>query len=321
VNETITSQVQNIYIDTNALRALNFQTHITPLLHASKQGVIKLYLCEAVLWERARQYYENEKDRLITVSSTLPKIVAWFKTVFEEHGVKIIDTPSSDIENIKNLLEDKNRYFKAENVNDQRDALIFSVALSTLAKHDTLILCEEHNLSNAFEQEGYIVRKDTKRCIEEITANITAPRIITPDIQRLDDKQVSLALSPNFKNFIEAADHQYLIYKRELPVLTEDLSTKLHNMQTLDIEVRKKVLGYAQWFSPVSKEELKRLLETGLYKDGLIENSAQRLLLEELLVDTGNHWLPNTNNQVTKHIFEQAMSAVMPEILEIIGAT
>ena len=59
------------------------------------------------------------------------------------------------------------------------------------------------------------------------------------------------------------------------------------------------------------------LLEPRRYGKEQIESNAQRLKQENLLIETENHWLTNTQNAEVKEICEQAMSVVMPEILEI----
>jgi len=310
----------DVYIDTNALRSLNFRTHISRLLFASKSGKIKLRLCELVLWERARQYFEMEsdRDRLIIVTADLPKVVAWFKKVFEEHGAEIIETELAHVDDGHVVLSEDTKYFRIGNGNDRRDALIFAVGRLALRQENALILCQEKLLSAAFEQEGYRVRGDAKQYVEEITADLEVPQLIRPDIALIDDYNVRNALSQYAREFLRTSDDAFMQYERALPAVTDLLVARLAHIQGLDQEVRQKILGYASWFDPVSKEDLGRLL-SNRYALELIENNAQRLCQDGLLVEAGAYWLINGADGEAKEVGAQAMGSVMPEILEITG--
>jgi hypothetical protein len=311
---------QNVYIDTNALRSLNFRAHIAPLLFAAQTGLIRLSLCETVLWERARQYHEMEatKDRLIMLASALPKVVAWFRKVFEDHGVAIVRTEQAHRDEVQAFLSDGKMYFRAGNGNDVRDALIFAVARLTLPKEGTLILCQEKLLSAAFQQDGYTVREDAKQYVEEIVAGLIVPQMIPPDISVIGDYGARNALSPHFRELVRTADASFEQYERELPADAELLTARLANMAALDQEIRRRILGYASWFDPVSKADLGQLLSTR-YDLDLVRVNAQRLREDGLLVETEDYWLINQSNSEARQVGEQAKGSVMPEILVITG--
>src|SRR5690606_10010084 len=141
----------------------------------------------------------------ILLSNSFPRIVTWFRQFFEEFGVSIIVTQAKHEEHVASLLVDTSQYFNPENKHDRRDALIFSVALTDIPKEGSLILCQEHKLSDAFEGEGYTVRKDIKQFVTEIAVGVSVSHITKPDIHRFNDAKILGALSPSFINFIKTA--------------------------------------------------------------------------------------------------------------------
>lgn len=310
---------QNIYIDTSALRGMSFNKDVASLLSLSKAGEIKLYISETTLWERGRQQYESDctGDRLVPFPDGLNRYLAWFKILFEKQGAIIITSDNSITDRAVLHIQNANLYFKQDDKNDQRDAHVLATAELKLEK-STLILCNDDALAHSFAQIGFTVRKDFKNFLLEI---IGKKADISPlekhSLDTIDDYQISKTFSESFRKFIIKADPRSLEYLRKLPIITDKLSAKLANMQVLDAEIRKRVLGYAQWFSPVGKNNLFLLLEPRHYGKEQIESNAQRLKQENLLIETENHWLTNTNDAEAKEICEQAMAVVMPEILEI----
>jgi hypothetical protein len=61
------------------------------------------------------------------------------------------------------------------------------------------------------------------------------------------------------------------------------------------------------------------LLEPRNYGRQQIDSNAQRLKQEALLLETQNHWLTNLKSAEAREICDQAMAAIMPEILEMTG--
>ena len=134
-----------------------------------------------------------------------------------------------------------------------------------------------------------------------------------------DQKNV---VNPHLREFLKQADPDY--YKdlnTELMMLPESsvqLASKLEEMNHIDDEVKIRVLGYSQWFSPLDKERLYSLLSKFSYTSKLIDNNSERLCQEDLLNDTGHYLLPNTRNDDAREICEQAMAKVMNEIIDLI---
>lgn len=313
---------QNIYIDTSALRGMSFNRDVASLLNLSKAGKIRLYISETTLWERGRQQYEKDYtvDRVVPFPDGLNRYLAWFKALFVKHGVIVIASDDNTLDKAAEHIQNENTYFKQNDENDQRDAHVLATAELNLEK-STIVLCNDRNLAQSFERiAGFQnVRRDYNEfLIDVIGAEAEIPTLEKPSLDSLDDYQISTTFTDSFRKFISRADNRSLEYLKALPNVTDKLSAKLANMQILDAEIRKRILGYAQWFSPVSKKDLRQLLEPRGYGEKQIESNAQRLKQEKLLIETENHWLTNTNDEEAKEICEQAMTVVMPEILEIL---
>ena len=314
---------QNIYIDTSALRGMSFNENIAGLFALSKAGKIRLYISETTLWERGRQQYERDcvGDRVIPFPNEINRYLTWFKMYFEKNRGIVIPTDASIINQMASYIQNDDFYFKQGNENDQRDAHVLATAEVKLEK-STLILCEDINLARAFEKLGFIVRRDFKNFISEVMGNETyIPIVEKPNIGTLDEYQISTTFTEPFRQFMNKADSRFREYQITLPNITDKLNAKLANMQVIDAEIRKRILGYAQWFSPVGKKDLHLLLEQRYYSKDQIESNARRLKQEGLLIETENHWLTNAQNAEVKEICEQAMALVVPEILEILELT
>lgn len=310
---------QNVYIDTSTLRSMSFNKDVANLLTLSKAGRIGLHISETTLWERGRQQYENDYagDRVVPFPDGINRYLAWFKSLFERHGVIVIPSNDNIVNQAAVHVENASSYFSQDDENDRRDAHVLATAELTLEK-SALVLCSDKKLTQAFQQIGFAVRNDFKNFLLEVTGKeADFPTLEKPSLDALSEYQISTTFTESFRQFMSKADYRFHEYLTTLPSITDKLNAKLANMQVLDAEIRKRVLGYTQWFSPLSKKDLYLLLEPKVYSREQIESNAQRLKQESLLIETQNHWLTNTQNVEAKEICEQAMAAVMPEILEI----
>ena len=277
-------------------------------------------MTRSTLWERGRQQYENDctDDRVVPFPDGMNRYLAWFKVLFEKHGVIVIPSDERIVDQTAKHIQDDNSHFNQDDENDQRDAHVLATAELNLEK-SALIFCNDNDLVQAFKIAGFSnVRRDVKNFILEVMgeeADIST--LEKPSLDTLDDYQISTTFTESFRRFIVTADHRFYEYLKTLPSVTDKLSAKLANIGVLDAEIRKRVLGYVQWFSPIGKKDLELLLEPRRYGNEQIESNAQRLKQENLLIETENHWLTNTQDAEAKEIFEQAMAVVMPEILEI----
>lgn len=313
---------QDTYLDSSALRAMSFHHDVARLLALSKNGDIRLYLSETTLWERARQQYENDfkQDRVVPYSSDLNRYVTWFKALFEKHGAVVVPSSARIISRVEEHLNSDNSYFNEDNENDQRDAHILATAELKLER-GAVVLCHDENLAQAFEKvAGFAdVRRDAKRFLsEESGTESDVPKLEKPNLDSLSEYAISTTFTESFQSFIRKADARFDTYLKTLPTVTDKLNSRLEHMQVFDVEIRKRLLGYIRWFSPISKDDVFRLLEPRRYGKEAIENHANLLVHENLLVGTENYWLSNNEDPEAKEICEQAMAVVMPEILEIV---
>jgi hypothetical protein len=310
---------QNIYIDTSSLRSMSFNKDVASLLALSKAGKIRLYISETTLWERGRQQYEKDYagDRVVPYPDGINRYLTWFKILFEKHGVLVIPSDNDITDRAVLHMQNANLYFKQDNENDQRDAHVLATAELKLEKN-ALILCSDNALVQTFEKIGFTVRRNFKNFLLEIMGEeADIPTLEKPSLDTLDEYQISTTFSESFRRFINKADHRSNEYLTKLPIITDKLRAKLANMNILDAEIRKRILGYIQWFSPVGKKDLYLLLERRHYNTEQIESNAQRLKQENLLIETENFWLTNRQNAESREICDQAMAIVMQEILEI----
>ena len=310
-----------IYIDTSSLRNMSFYKDLARLLDASKKKNIEIYISETTLWERGRQQYAKDFDidRLIPYPDDINRYLAWFKSFFENYGVTIIKSSDAIVQKTNDYLQNPNSYFKINDPNDQRDAHVLSTAEVSLEKSIS-VLCNDGNLADAFEDlAGFsYVKRDAKAFISElIDPSLPIPTLERPSLDSLNQDQIIMTFSPSFQDFIKTADPRFHEYLTTLPVSTNKLDAKLTSLQVIDVEIRKRILGYVSWFAPLGKKELNKLLETREYGIEQIDINAKRLRLENLLSETENNWLPNVANPESKEICDEAMSVLMPEILEI----
>ena len=323
----MTEEVLEIYIDTSALRAMSFAKDVATLLHLAKEGRLKVYLSETTLWERGRQQYEADygPDKLIPVpkpyADCINRYLAWFKALFESHNVSIIPSDRDINELALAHLQNDQSYFSSENGNDQRDAHVLATAESKVAKN-AVILCKDKQLAETFTDiSGFEnVVKKIKEFLQEISgSNFEAPKFAKPSLDSFNERQMAATFTDYFKDFISGADKRFVEYLNTLPEVTDKLTAKLANMQLQDADIRKRVLGYTQWFAPLSKAQLNELLEGRHYIPDHISSNTQRMIDEGFIIETENHYMTNKEDVEVVEICEQAMAVVMPEILEILG--
>lgn len=318
----MTEEILKIYIDTSVLRGMSFAKEVATLLNFSKEGRLRIYLSETTLWERGRQQYERDfsGDRVVPYPDGINRYLAWFKALFERHNVIIIPSDKEIYELAATHLQSNESYFSTDNENDQRDSHVLATAELRIEK-STLILCHDNNLAATFtDVSGFVnVRKDYKEFLQELSGtNFEVPNLDKPSLDSLDDTQISKTFTEDFIEFIIKADNRFYEYLKTLPKVTDKLTTKLANMQLLDAEIRKRILGYTQWFDPISKDQLNELLENRHYNDEQISSNAKRLIDEGLILESENYWMTNKQDSEVLEICEQAMAVVMPEILEIL---
>lgn len=315
---------KKIFFDTNSLRELKFIEEIVPLLGACKDGIVSVYVCEPVLYERARQHYQADKNKhLMPTDYTLVEMIANFKELFVSNGAIILETTRDLNDSADELINEEDNYYKSSNKNDRRDALIFSMAMSLIDKDNTTILCREKKLGKEFEINGFNVERDAREFLKGILGDADGKSFTRPNVIRINSGNCGDAIRSDFFDFLKLGDPEYYeLIEKELhllPVVDDKLVEKLEEMKAYDIELLKRILGYSMWFSPIGKNNLIEMLGDE-YEADLVSNMAERLCLDGLLVDTGSHYLANDKDKNSLEVCDQAMSSVMGEILEMVGA-
>lgn len=335
--------IKSIYIDTNVIRGSG--ERFTKLLVASKRKLLKVYISEVVLWERSKQESElHQKSNFPRYNFGIFFDSLYFKKILEDNQVIIIEHDDSIIQQADTILNDPTNSFKLTDYNDIRDGHILAAAKVKLST-EVHILCEEKKLLERFRNlasfQKFII-------MEDLISGLSISNKDVQELQQQKPKTESVEINDNSQPYSNSLlsilpridpDHyqKYLLstesYNRQLvrenkthlpnqqltPSLTDNaLDEKLRYMQVMDTEIRKRVLGYTHCFSPAAtKSDLHQLLLSKNYKPEEIEFHAKRLKQEQLLIETENHWLTNTQNAEARKICEQAMTVVMPEILEI----
>ncbi|ANO50065.1 PIN domain-containing protein [Woeseia oceani] len=93
------------------------------------------------------------------------------------------------------------------------------------------------------------------------------------------------------------------------------LTDRLSKIAESEWQIQRRILGYAHWFAPISKENLSDLLQEKGHAAREIENAAHRLVIAELLEDSGTHYLLKD-----LIIGKEAAGAVMDEVIDKIIA-
>lgn len=315
-------EILHVYFDTNAIRSLDSRKEIPSLLSASKDGKFPMVISEPVIWEWSRQWYEALRGSLTPSNVRVSMVFAHFKKLFIDHNVRILPITDESKVMAEQYISDERTYFKEDNSNDVRDASVLSIAIEHLEQNSTIILCGDKDLKNEFEAQGYEVNDDTKNYVKELLNRIEITKIQIPLLSTVSVEEQRDALHQHLRDFIEQTDPEYYTdINTELMVLpasSDKLASKLEEMNNIDDEVKIRVLGYSQWFSPLDKERLYALLSQFSYEPELIDNNSERLCQEELLEETEHYLLPNTKNDDAREICEQAMALVMNEIIGLI---
>ena len=95
--------------------------------------------------------------------------------------------------------------------------------------------------------------------------------------------------------------------------ISDDIDRAIQILQESEKLLHIRILGYVNWFAPISKADLSNLLQQKGHVARTVSNASERLALNGLITDTGNHYIPGN-----KAVCEQAASSIMSEILEIL---
>lgn len=337
----MSASIKTIYIDTCVISQEN--KDFWRLLAAAKEKKLNIYISEIVIWERTKARDGLEKKSLFDSGGDkgIPRQAAYFKKTLKKFGVEVIDHSDEIIEVAEQFIQNDAANFNKNNYNELRDAHILAAAHCRLEKSTIIAsndsglvervplllaafdVITENEITNFVESEGSTPPASNPCYSQSLTEEeIKAPfsksllsvlPIIDPEsFKKYENDLKKINIHENNTTKIGSAPEN-------IPTDFEKLESKIAEMHSEDTEIKKRVLGYTEWFSspPISKDDLYKLLESKNYNKGIIENNAQRLEQESLLIETDHHWLINTQNPEAKEICEQAMAVVMPEILEM----
>ena len=275
---------------------------------------------EMSLFQLRREWGGNPIGKLLSnpiksdIFPAMDKIESESQKIVEEllhHGVVIAEPQSHHGSRVwKNYFAWKAPFDGAtlsqrsdKNSRDKRrkdipDAWILEAALDILSEPVKLLcLCKDGNLSKAL--------KDKKQCVYTDAAEILA-------IIDLSASDSILSTTDAFSPPDSLTDNGLKMNER-LEADSSGVAMAIKNIQDEEKLLQMRILGYVNWFAPISKADLANLLQEKGHTVRIVNNVAERLALTGLIADTGNHYLPGN-----KAVCEQAANTVMSEILEIL---
>ena len=148
------------------------------------------------------------------------------------------------------------------------DSWIYQAAVAFRKVHgQAVVLCEDENLAGSLRDQGLTVFKEPGDLLEALEP--PQPAAIPPAVP-------TPAPAPTEGTVAGSSPLESL--------LAASLSASR--------EVDKKILGIVGSLGPVSKRELDEVMSIGHIDAEFGRNAAQRLVLAQLIHDTGNHYLP-----------------------------
>ena len=311
------------------------------LLAASGEKKLNIFISEVVVWEKSKARHKvDEASFFYSEDKGIPLNAASFKKTLEMFDVAVVEIRDEIIKKAEEFIDSSEVNFDIRDHNELRDAYILAGAACELDS-STIILSNDGVLIDRAKVllpgfENLICRNGIKAFVE--AEGIKKPGKNPCDFQKLTEEEINSPFSQSMLSVLPIIDPEsFEKYKSDLekiniretyekidskpvpiPTEFEKLETFLSELQSMDMEIRKRVLGYTHWFSPISKENLYQILESRQYGEENIESNAQRLKQENLLLETENYWLTNNQSPEVTEICEQAMAVVMPEILEIL---
>lgn len=282
---------KTIYIDTNCLWELGERNNRwAGFLQSCKEGKIKVCISEWVVIERGRQIFEQLEKRADSKFSleppksarerhvTLLKRTEHLRSMLLDHKVRILPLQAINRE-IEEIIADPDTYFSSNNNNDCKDAFIFYDGITNFTTQEIIIYTEERKLTNEFKKKGYEVRNSLSEIIELLPQNVKLDDLGIRDIKELEitvtKNQLALIArySPDFGEMQNNSEDAHLETMEE----AEEIRDFLDNISSKDKDLRLKIMGYAHWYDPITKEQLASILIPETDNVEIIFNNADRL--------------------------------------------
>jgi hypothetical protein len=168
---------------------------------------------------------------------------------------------------------------------DIPDSWIFETAIDLVKKHGKLsAVCRDARLSEALTSLGITTLKATRDALDVVEALGSATR---PEASPADGRTSAGV---------------------------DELDSALARANEQARELQRKILGYVGFLRNPSKGQLARLLSLGGYAPDTVQNLAERLALDGLIEDTGNHYIPRN-----KEVCALAAPLVESEIIKLLA--
>lgn len=312
-----------LYFDTSALNALKQRTHRANLYKACKEGRIQACVSETVIWELARQrhvYYMEEDPTSLKLDALgrenhLRGEVELHKVLYESHNIFICSLSVEGYSEMEEILSNPDNRFNPQIENDRRDVAIFLSAIKNFGPEEIICICEDTKLGAMFNDKGYEVCDDAKTFIEDIFGNCREVDINCPKVYLKSADQIKIEFSLGFTKELKKSDPNYA------HIIDNESSRNIFSqfqeeVSSTDAELRLNILGYVNWYDPIAIKDLETRLSDRGFSAELIRHNAERLCIERIIKNTGNHLLPNKIDKKSQGICEQATIMMMDEILQ-----
>lgn len=321
------SKLLPLFIDTSYLTKLGFRhPDFQKLLRYSKDGQIKIFMSHIAWEERRTQLTDEIYSQVRSLRKAVEQLQAphlggipiqglapvaltvWSEGEIDARSRETMDTFATEHRlEIIAIGEDHaerswSRYFKAEppfNPDKKRenrrkdipDCWIFECAIDLLKDYPDLhALCRDDNLTAALNSKGITVFEEAQRIVDIVDAALAATS--TPVSKEPEATTATKSIQSDQEDRLDSV-----------------LATTHERFRDIDT----KVLGYVGYFGAPSKDQLLGLLSQAGVPPDHARNAAERLAIEGLTKDTGNHYLPGD-----REACDLAASRIESEIIKLL---
>lgn len=312
--------MKTVFLDTSFLRSVkwNQDSDWQKLLKMSREDKLRICIPEIVKEEWRTSKRDNALSIIKRTESDFQRLKAeWGKNSILRSLNPIPDysapTPEFIDRETTGLVQDIIEKNKIE-------------VIKTNPEHFQEMLSKYFNWQPPFHVVAEADRDDSKKRPkrrENIPDGIII-EVINDAVRHVED--AAYFLHNNGADFKDALDKKVKLFKtaKEVladfsgkgptsPVKNENLEDFLAEVNSIETDLSKKIMGYTKWFAPLEKTKLEDLLIKKGFSSQQIEANAQRLVTAGIIKDTGYHYLPENNN-----LYQEASNAVMSEVLKII---
>lgn len=317
-----------LLIDTSYLRGTSLHDpDFMRLLHFSRENLVHVFI-PAIVWEEwrtqwvdgilkkissARDAFESLNEgwkgfvieglavpsiRMLNENEIHARSKDVLSSFSKEHRIEVVPIAKAHAERAwQRYFHCAQPFQRGQKREDRRkhipDAWILEAAIDLVAQHPKLVaLCRDGNLSDALRSVDITVYGNTD------------------DILSIVDEML-LADAAEKETSSESEDSESVgIEEKGAP---DQLGVMLANSAAQFRDLETKVLGYVGVYSPLSKEQLLALLSREGVAADAAENTAGRLVLAQLIRDTGNHYLP-----ANKEACELAAATIEPDLIKML---